>query len=223
MNRVVTLASVGAFIILLEAACSGSYDYRKRIDGSEVAVVRSIQETWPEFAIEVKAALDSLDVKSIDANIGHAELQNKIARLYEEKDQVNAQLHDFITARYQSYINSELDGNPSLRAKGREKWDRTVEKVHLAAMQIREKATVLQKQAKKVSDADDHLKQAVAQQIRLRQTGSSMDPVGRDLALRDAERHHDFWDMAFKQSTTELEKNLNLVETVGAILHDEKQ
>jgi chromosome segregation ATPase len=156
------IAVVGLIVFILLTGClSKTYEYRSRTDGSgEVAVVRSIQETYPEFAKEFSAALDGLDVEALKAKLGHAELKDKITRLYEEKDQLNAQLHDFITSRYQSYINSELDVNSALREKGRSQWNQALERVHSAALKIREKRTLIEEKAKKVSETKKKLEAA---------------------------------------------------------------
>ena len=136
MNPFQACAMVVASTFL--AGC-GTYEYRKRPDASEVAVIRDIQKVFPEFASEVTGVLEGLKVPlgPSDVTLGKSEISNNIVRLYEEKDQLNAQLRDFVVARYQSYINAELDSDKAAREIGRKNWNDVTSKIHATALELR--------------------------------------------------------------------------------------
>ncbi len=81
-SSVCTIVIVG----LVLTGC-GTYEYRKRPDASEVAIIRDIQNVFPEFATEVTSVLEGIKVQSgpIEGSLGRGEINNKIVRLYEQK------------------------------------------------------------------------------------------------------------------------------------------
>lgn len=234
MKILIAIEAIGALTLLSQSGCSGTYDYRHRVDGSEVAVVRSIADTWSVFAKEVKVALDRLDVKSLQGTLGKAELQNKVMRLSQEKDQVSAQIQDFITARYQSYINAELDQNPSLRQKGREEWNRALEKIQLVAFEIRQKGLRLNAEAKNVAEAHAALKHAEYTRIasadyvknEMKQGANYTTPATEELEdalsrhplIQGSQASENFWREKLRKSTAVFYSDLDLADAVRSIL-----
>src|SRR5262245_25051062 len=89
------ILAIIAIELVLTGCGNGSYEYRKRPDSSEVAIVKDIQHVFPVFASEVTAVLEGINVKSV-GSLGKGEISNKIVNLYQQKDQLNAQLRDFL-------------------------------------------------------------------------------------------------------------------------------
>jgi len=168
--------SVLALLMVLSTAC-GTYEYRNRPDNSEVAVIRNIQNVFPVFASEFTATLDSLQIPE-GPSLGHAEIREKIVNLYEQKDQLNAQLRDFVVARYQSYINAELDPSDQARERGRASWNEVTEKIHSAALEIRRIKESLQEAVRQNAEAQTKAKKykekKLKSKIELKQAGKEI-------------------------------------------------
>ena len=180
---------------LLLTAC-GTYEYRKRPpDNSEVAVIRNIDNVFPEFARSYLLALDGLKLPQelADISLGHGELRSQITEFFKKRDQLNAQLRDFVLARYQSYVNSELDPHPQARIKGRDDWNAAMKEVQLRALQIRDKVGSIAQQVderkvtkRKVEEA--RKKKAFAQQ--------TLDEVSKTHPKDKPEAYYkDPWDL----------------------------
>lgn len=166
-------------LVLVDYGC-GSYEYRNRPDNSEVAVIRNIQNVFPEFATEVIGILDGFKLKEglPETSLGHGEIKTKIVQLYDKKDQLNSQLRDFVVARYQSYINVELDPNEAARERGRKSWNQVIEKIQTTALELRKLKQSLDEKVQANADAKEkfrNVKQTKAQsKIELIDAGSAI-------------------------------------------------
>lgn len=164
MNRllVCNIVVVGLYL----TGC-GTYEYRKRPDASEVAVIRDIQKVFPEFASEVTSVLEGFKVRSgfIEGSLGRGEIKNTIVRLYDQKDQLNAQLRDFVVARYQSYINAELDPDRAARERGRKDWNDVTAKVQEVALDLRKVKELIDKASREHAEAIEKSNEIQKQKI----------------------------------------------------------
>jgi hypothetical protein len=124
-------AKVMVISLLILMGCS-TYDYRQRPDNSgEVVIIKNYENVVPTFAGEFKTSLDGLAIpKLANASLGHLGYETEIKRLYEIKDQLNAQVRDVIVLRYQSYINSQLDTNLARRNSGDADWNSAILHIH---------------------------------------------------------------------------------------------
>ena len=164
MNRflVCNMVVVGLYL----TGC-GTYEYRKRPDASEVAVIRDIQNVFPEFANEVTSVLEGFKVHSgsIEGSLGRGEIKNTIVRLYDQKDQLNAQIRDFVVARYQSYINAELDPDRAARERGRKDWNDVTAKVQEVALELRKVKESIDKTSREHAEAIEKSNEIQKQKI----------------------------------------------------------
>jgi hypothetical protein len=165
-----------ALLMLSSTAC-GTYEYRNRPDSSEVAVIRDIQSVFPEFAREFTGALDGLQIPE-GPSLGHADINEKIVMLYKQKDQLNAQLRDFVVARYQSYINAELDPSDQSRERGRASWNEVTERIHSAALEIRRQALSLQEAASQNEEAQTKASKTKEKKLKSK---SEINEAGKEI------------------------------------------
>jgi hypothetical protein len=165
---------------------SGDYEFRKRPDSSEVAVLKDIQHIFPVFASEVAGVLEGIKVQSGpgEGSIGRAEIKNKIVQLYEQKDQLNAQLRDFVVARYQSYINAELDPNDVARERGRKSWDEVTKKVQMTALELRKVKGSIERAAREHAEAKERANAIKKQKADSSQTVSE---AGKEIEFQVAD------------------------------------
>lgn len=115
-------------LLMALGACSSSFEFRKRADNSEVAVLRDIQKVFPVFANQFQAELDATNrIKNeleqlLGIKLGY---QNQVVQLYEKQDQLQAATRDFIISNYVVYINTELENDVDARERGRASWRAT--------------------------------------------------------------------------------------------------
>ena len=164
MNRFLVCIMV---VVGLSFTGCGTYEYRKRPDNSEVAVIRDIQKVFPEFATEVTSVLEGFKVNNgpIEGSVGRSEIKNQIVRLYEQKDQLNAQLRDFVVARYQSYINAELEIDAATRERGRKNWNDVTAKVQEVALELRKVKDSVDKAGREHAEAIEKSNETQKQKI----------------------------------------------------------
>jgi len=174
------VCSMIAVLGLILTQC-GTYEYRKRPDASEVAVIRDIQNVFPEFASEVTGVLEGFKIQSglIEGSLGRGEMKNQIVRLYEQKDQLNAQLRDFVVARYQSYINAELDPDKAARERGRKDWNDVTARIHGVALDLRKLKESIDKADREHAEAKEKSKETqkkkVDSKIKISKTGTQIE------------------------------------------------
>jgi hypothetical protein len=131
---------IGSLLLIsLGTSACGTYEYRKRSDASEVAVIRDVHNVFPIIATEITGILDGFSFQTgvFQGAIGKSEIKSQITQLYDRKDQLNAQLRDFVVARYQSYINAELDPDLQARERGRAAWNEINAEIQRIALDLR--------------------------------------------------------------------------------------
>ncbi len=96
-----------------------------------------------------------------------------------KKDQINSQLRDFVVARYQSYINAELDPDKVARERGRKNWNDVTARVQMAALDLRkikesiEKAT--RERAEAIEKTNAIRKQKVDSSLKISEMGKELE------------------------------------------------
>jgi hypothetical protein len=127
-------------IVSVTFGCAGSFEFRKRPDNSEAAVLKRIDDAWPVIARDVVVNLEANakikgQVTDAAAKFG---LENKVHQLYEEMDQINAHTRTLVVANYVAYINVELEPDPATRERGRQEWKKTQELLTESSLRLRE-------------------------------------------------------------------------------------
>lgn len=135
MNKII-LTLIVSFISL---GCS-DFEYRRRPDGSEVAVIRKVENVFPLVAKELTLGIDAnLKLKEELTPIAiKGGYQDKIVQLYETLDQISANARDFIISNYLSYINADLDPDVNARQAGRIAWQTVNKELQERVLKLRE-------------------------------------------------------------------------------------
>ena len=123
----------------ISLGCS-DFEYRRRPDGSEVAVIRKVENVFPLVAKELTLGIDANvqlkeELTPVAINGGY---QDKIVQLYETLDQISANSRDFIISNYLSYINADLDPDVNARQAGRIAWQTANKELQERVLKLRE-------------------------------------------------------------------------------------
>lgn len=126
-------------VSLLSSGCS-DFEYRRRPDKSEVAVIRKVENVFPFIAKEFTLGADAnLKLKEelmpIAVKGGY---QDKVIQLYDTLDQISANTRDFIISNYLSYINADLDPDVNARQAGRLAWQTVNKELQERVLKLRE-------------------------------------------------------------------------------------
>ena len=200
------------FAISLVFAASGctsnDLDERTRSDNTKVMMIKNFDRIWPEVAkpLEVELAGVSATLKGVELKATDVAVREKVFRLYEEKDQLSAQLQLFARTAYLSYINSEFDPDPQLRKQGRDQWNRAIETLHAKALKIREQDYDLRR------DVGQYLRQeGKATQIAAKHSSSVEGLSGNEAVLTGDDKKT---IAEFAEAKNSLNNRLDAVEAI---------